>query len=339
MDIKDIVTAKEFAAYWREQPALMYFGEMKFPDIKQRGSELKYIKGAEQAPVVMSLTANDADSIGLSYGEIELIREKIPSFKNHYTIDEDLIEMLQDIDANATEAVKSVVAKIFARADKLRKNAALTREVLRMQALTTGIASMKNNGVEFTVNYGVPTSHKGSPTVKWDVTATADPIADIENWKQTVEDDTGVPIEEILMNGTTLGKLREVESIRKGYFANSNAVGNPTSAQVIQYLSDMLDLRVYIDRDKYKDITGAAKKMVPDGTVVLMPAGALGNGVFGTTPEESRLPDTQIVDTGVALKEWHKDDPVASMLKASQKFLPSFERADEIFIASVLTAS
>lgn len=334
MDIKNIINAKEFGAYWRAQPAFDYFGETKFPSIKQRGSELKYIKGAEQAPVIMSLTANDADSIGLSYGEFSVVQEKLPSFKNHYTIDEDLIEMLQDVDANATEAVKSVVAKIFARADKLRKNAALTRELLRMQALTTGIASMKNNGVEFTVNYGVPSTHKVTPTVKWNLT-TADPISDIEDWQQLAVNDTGVPVTEILMNSTTLGALRKIESIRTGYFANSNAVGNPTSAQVSRYLSDSLSAQIFIDDDVYKDIDGTSKKMVPDGVVVLMPVGDLGNGVFGTTPEEYRLADTTVVDLGVALKEWHKDDPVASMLKASQKFLPSFERADEVIIASV----
>lgn len=338
MDISKIIDTKVFGAYWRAQTPLSYFGESKFRNVKQRGSEIKYIKGAEQAPVIMSLTSRDANSIGLSYGEFEVIQEKMPMFKNHYTVDEDLIEMLQDIDANATDAVKAVVAKIFSRADKLRKNAALTRELLRMQALTTGVASMSNNGNKFTVDYKVPASHKKTPTTKWDVTATADPIADIEDWQQLIASDTGVKPTEVLMNTATLGKLRKVESIRTGYFANSNAVGNPTSEQVKTYLRDSLGIQIYIDDDQYKDTDGTTKKMIPDGTVVLMPTGDLGSGVFGTTPEEARLAEREIVDMGVALTAWNKTDPVASYLKATQIFLPSFERADEIIIASVLTA-
>ncbi|MCM1437783.1 MAG: major capsid protein [Roseburia sp.] len=336
MDISKIIETKVFSEYWRAQTPLTYFGESKFRNVKQRGSELKYIKGAEQAPVVMSLTSNDANSIGLSYGEFELIKEKIPLFKNHYTVDEDLIELLLDIDANATDAIKSVVAKIFSRADKLRKNAALTREVLRMQALTTGVASMKNNGNAFTVDYKIPSAHKVTPTVKWSVTSTADPISNIEDWQLLAKNDAGESAVEILMNSKTLGDLRKVETIRTGYFANSNAVGLPTSKQVKQYLMDSLDSEIFIDDDQYKDIDGTVKKMVPDGTVVLMPTGYLGDGVFGTTAEEARLPETEVVDMGVALKAWNKDDPVASYLKASQRFLPSFERANGIIIASVL---
>lgn len=339
MDISTVVNTKEFAAYWREQPALTYFGETKFAYRKQRDSSLKYIKGAEQAPVVMSLTNNDANSIGLSYGEFEVVEHKLPRFKNHYTIDEDLIKMLADVDANATDAQKAIIAKIFDRSNMLRKNAALTREVLRMQALTTGVAAMANNGASFSIDYKVPSSHKGSPTVKWDTTTTADPIADIEDWMLTVATDTGVKPTEILMNSTTLGKMRKIDSIKNGYFANTRASGVPTSAQVKQYLMDSLSVDIYVDDDVYKDINGTTKKMVPDGTVVLMPEGDLGFGVFGTTPEELRLKEAEIVDMGVALVAWDDKDSVASFLKAAQEFLPSFERADEIFIASVLTAS
>ena len=339
MDISKVLNTREFAAYWRELPPLTYFGESKFEYRKQLGSEIKYIMGAEQRPVIMSLTSNDADSIGLSYGGLEVVTEKMPRFKNHYTIDEDLIKMLLSVDENASGLIRETVAKIFDRVGMHRKNAAITRELLRMQALTTGVASMKNNGVEFTVDYHVPTTHKVQPTVMWDTVATADPVQDIEDWQQLALDDNGSPVTEILMNSATLGKLRKIETIRTGYFANSNAVGNPTSRQVAQYLTDSLGVRILLDDDTYLDLDGKTKKMVPDGTVVLMPEGNLGYSVFGTTPEEARLRDgVEVVDGGVALTYWEKRDPVADMLKATQDFLPSFERANEVIIATVLTA-
>lgn len=337
MDISKAFVVKEFASFWKEQPALSYFGESKFDYDKQVGDELSFIKGAESKPVIMSLSTYGAKTIALSYGDFELQKEKMPFFKNKYPIDEQLIMTLQNLEANASTAVNSIIAKIFARSDNLRKHAALTRELLRMQALTTGVVSLKSNGVAFTADYGVPTGHKGSPTVKWDVTATADPVGDIEDWIQKIVDDTGVRPTEMLLNSATLGKLRKVESIRTGYFANSNATGNPTSKQVQQYLEDSLQITIYTDDDQYKDGT-TNKKMVPDGTVVLMPDYKLGRSVFGTTPEEARLPDVEVVDMGVALTREFDRDAVEDSLKASQIFLPSFEHADEIFIASVLTA-
>lgn len=337
-DISKVVTAKEFAAFWREQPELTYFGESKFGYDKQEGDKLEYILGADQQPVIMSLSTYGSDTIALSYGGFETKQEKMPFFKNKYVIDEELIMTLQNLEASRSAAISSVVAKIFNRSKYLRKHAALTRELMRMQALTTGVVSLKSNGISFTVDYGVPTSHKGTPTAngrsKWNVTATADPIGDIEDWMQVIADDTGVTPTEILMNKKTLGDLRKVESIRTGYFANSNAVGNPTSKQVKQYLEDTLGVTIYLDNDTYKDGT-TSKKMVPDGTVVLMPEEQLGRSVFGTTPEENRLPDVEVVDMGVALTHEYTRDPVEDYLKASQVFLPSFERADEIFIASV----
>lgn len=337
MDISKLIRAKEFATVWQKEPPLTYFGESKFTYDKQDGDELSFIKGADQRSVIMSLSTYGAQTIGLSYGEIELMKEKMPFFKNKYTFDESLIMKLKNLDASATTAISSAVSELFNRSKFLRGHAALTRELLRMQALTTGVASMTNNGVSFTVDYGVPTGHKKSPTVKWDVTATADPVSDIEDWIQIIANDTGVRPTEMLLNSTTLGKLRKVDSIRKGYFANSNAVGNPTSKQVTQYLEDTLQITIYTDDDQYKDGT-TSKKMVPDGTVVLMPDYPVGRGVHGTTPEENRLPDVEVVDGGVALTIVQSRDPVEDYLKASQVFLPSFEHANEIFIASVLTA-
>lgn len=337
MDISKAIRTKEFAAYWRELPALSYFGESKFGYDKQLGDRLEYIKGAEKRPVIMSLSTYGAQTIGLSYGDFELVKEKMPFFKNKYTIDEELIMTLQNLEASASSAVNSVLSKIFNRSKFLREDAALTRELMRMQALTTGVVSLKGNGVQFTADYGVPTTHKSAPTVKWDVTATADPVGDIEDWIQVIADDTGVRPTEMLLNSVTLGKLRKVETIRTGYFANSNAAGNPTSKQVKQYLEDSLQITIYTDDDQYKDGT-SVKKMVPDGTVVLMPDYELGKSVFGTTPEENRLPDVEVVDLGVALTREYDRDAVADYLKASQIFLPSFERADEVFIASVFTA-
>jgi len=89
------------------------------------------------------------------------------------------------------------------------------------------------------------------------------------------------------------------------------------------------------------DETGTTKQYVPDGVFTLLPAGPLGNTVFGTTPEEADLmsgaTDAQvaIVNTGVAITTTKKTDPVNVETKVSMITLPSFEQIDKVFIASV----
>ena len=342
--IYDIVTAPEIAAYWNEnqlyeQP---YFGESKFPNRKQAGLELSWIKGAQKAPVSLSLSAFDADVLPLKRGEVSKLSTEMPFFKNEYRIDEKTRQNLILLLAANSPSVNAVVGKIFDDEASLMRNAALTREMLRMQLLTTGVIALDDNGQSFSYDFGLPTSHKVAPAVKWDVTASADPVADIEAWQQLIENEKGTSPTELLLNGTTLAKMAKVDAIKNGVFANSNVTSVPTKSQVVAFLEQQLGITVYV-YDKGYNLNGTFKKFVPDGTVVLMPDTALGNTWFGTTPEEADLTSgsdamVSIVDTGVALTTWKEKDPVTVRTKGSQVVLPSFELADEVIIASVFTA-
>lgn len=341
--IYDIVTAPEIAAYWNEnamyeQP---YFGESKFPNRKQAGLELSWIKGAQKAPVSLSLSAFDADVLPLKRGEVSKLSTEMPFFKNEYRIDEKTRQQLILLLQANSPSVSTVVGKIFNDEASLMRNAALTREMLRMQLLTTGVIALSDNGQEFSYDFGLPSSHKVAPDTgkKWNTPTTADPIADIESWQQIIENEKGTSPTEMLINSATLAAIAKVDAIKSGVFANAKTVSVPTKAQVVAFLEEQLGITIYV-YDKGYNYNGTFKKFVPDGTVVLMPDTALGNTWFGTTPEEADLmsgSDAQVsvVDTGVAITTWKEKDPVTVRTKGSQVVLPSFELADEVIIASV----
>lgn len=345
MNFTNLITAPTIAAYWTEQQKLEepYFGESKFPNKKKLGLELSWIKGARKAPVQLSPSAFDADVIPLKRGSFEITKESMPYFKNSLRIDETTRQQLLMLQESNNAALNIILGNIFDDQSNLMRNASLTREILRMKALTTGIITIADNGVSKSVNYGVPDGHKKSPTVKWDTAATADPLADIEAWQDAIADETGSKPTELLMNSKTLAKMAATDAVQKGVFANTNAIGKPTKEQVKQFVFDQLGVTIYV-YDKGYDNAGTFTKFVPDGTVVLMPSAELGNTWFGTTPEEADLigggaaATTSIVDTGVALTTWKVADPVTVETKVSQIVLPSFELANEIIIGSVLTA-
>ena len=55
MSIFDLITANEIVAYWEllSQDMPPYFGETLFPNDKQLGLKLEWLKGANGLPVVL----------------------------------------------------------------------------------------------------------------------------------------------------------------------------------------------------------------------------------------------------------------------------------------------
>lgn len=341
-NIQDIITAREVGAYWIEnqQYEEPYFGESKFPNRKKLGLDLSWIMGANKAPVALSLSAFDADVIPLVRGTVEKQSTNMPFFKNSYRIDEKLRQELNMVAESNPTALNVLLGRVFDDAGNLMRNASLTREMLRMQLLTTGVISLSDNGQAYTYDYNIPVTHKVSPTNKWNVPASADPIGDIEAWQEVIAEETGTKPTEILMNSKTLSYIGKADAIRNGIFLNASVSTTPTARQVQQFVSDQLGITIFV-YDKGYSKNGVFTKFIPDGTVVLMPEQDLGSTWFGTTPEESDLmsgsnAQVSIVDTGVAITTWKVADPVTVETKASMICLPSFELANQVIIASVL---
>lgn len=343
--IYDIVNSKAIATYWTvaSQYRQPYFGEGKFPNAKKLGLDLEWVKGAKNTPVMLSPSALDAKVIPISRQGFEVVKEQIPFFKNSLLVNEKDRQMLNLIGEGNNEALKVLTERIYDDETTLLENAALTREIMRMQALTTGAITIAANGQNLSYNYGVPSANKKTPTVKWDVAETADPIGDINAWKLELAA-KGVDLTEMLINSVTLSYIQKAAAVKNLAFANiANMPAMVTTARAIELLEAETGLSVYV-YDKGWDNGGAFTKFVADGTVVLMPSEKLGNTWFGTTPEESDLmsgvgtkASVSIVDTGVAVSTYKEEDPVTVITKVSEMVLPSFELADQIIIASVKT--
>ena len=342
--IYDVVSSKEIGAYWKvlSQYRQPYFGESKFPSIKKLGLDLSWIKGARKAPVSLQLSAFDAKAIPLSRQGFEKMIAEMPFFKNSMNIDEKQRQELNMVLASGNKQMIDIVLNnIFNDKMTLLESAHLAMEMMRMQILTTGVVSIASNGQSYSFDYGVPSENKVSPNVKWD-DKSADPVADINGWLDTVEQKTGARPTEALINSTTVSYLGKIDAIKNAVYVFANGTVNITNDKVISFIENETKCTFYVYNKGYNHPdTGAFVKFVPDGTVTFMPNGNLGNTYFGTTPEESDLmagtdADVTIVDTGVAITTSKEVDPVNVMTKASMICLPSCELADQLVIASVL---
>ena len=211
MSIFDLVTSKELSAYWSEltQDREPFLGEELFPDDKKRGLDLKWIKGAKGLPCVLKTSAFDAKAIPRPRIGFDKLSAEMPFFKESTYIDEELRQELNLVLETGNQAyIDSVMTKVFDDEIRLIESAAVSRERMRMQAITTGVVAMSANGQSYSYDYGMPDNHKAEVATSWSDFVNSDPCEDIRVAKETILDDTGTVITRAVCNSNTWRKLR-----------------------------------------------------------------------------------------------------------------------------------
>lgn len=343
MTIFELVKSQEIAAYWDTlaQEREPYIGEELFPDQKKLGISLKWIKGSKGLPAVLKTSGFDVNAIPRARIGFDKLSAEMPFFKESVYIDEELRQELNMVIETGNQAyIDSVLNRVFDEPTGLVESAAVSRERMRMQLLTSGTVAMSNNGQVFLFDYGVPDNHKVDASVAWSDYDDSDPIEDLRTAQDAVEEDTGVRPTRGICNRQAWGYLLKNEIIKKNIYVLTNGVGFINDARLRAYLLDELGLDLVVNDKRYKNEAGVPTKYVEDGVVTLFPVGTLGNTWFGTTPEESDLmasavANVSIVDTGVAITTMEETDPVQVNTKVTQICLPSFESADHIAILDI----
>lgn len=343
--IFDYVVAQEIVAYWEtrqaEQGMPPYLGEILFPDKKQIGLDLSYIKGSKGMPVELNLSAFDARAIKKNRIGFQEVKTSMPFFKNSMSIDEDLRQkLLIAIQAGNQQYIQTILSKIFQDTVTLIEDAAVTREKMRMQLLSTGTITMANNGQEYSYDYGIVSTHKPTPTKTWD-NADADPIGDIITWQDVIENEGYGRPSRAITSRKVLRNLMKNTNIKNAVYVFSQGKVALNETALRSYILDQTGVTIEVYEKKYKSLDGTVTRFIPEDLFILIPEGDLGNTYFGTTPEEADLMTSQnakvaIVDTGVAVTTTEQVDPVEVTTKVSQVTMPSFEAADQIIIADVI---
>lgn len=339
--IYDLVTSANITSYWTEknqnqQPLL---GETLFPIRQALGTKLEWIKGANNQPVALRPSSYDAKAIRRDRQGIERASTEMPFFKESMYIDERLRQDLNNFaNANNQQLVNQVLLNIYNDEANLIDASEVTRERMRMEALTTGTITVSGNGQSFTYDFGVPADNKKTVTTAWS-TATADIIGDITSYVDAMKA-KGVTITRAICNSSVAKCFRTNTAIKNAIYVFAQGTVPVTTARAIDYIYNETGVTFYVYDNVYVNESGTAVKYIPDDTVVLMPDGDLGYTNMGTTPEESDLMNSlganvSIVDNGVAVTTSQTVDPVNVETKVSMVSLPSFEQADKIVIVDV----
>lgn len=343
MDWRDIINVKEIATFIKELPPETIIGEVLFPRTKQLGMELKYIKGAKSKPVVLRQSTFDvAVKIRALKAQVDEITKQMPFFKESVLINEaDRQQLLLAMQAQNKSLIDMIVAKIFDNYKDLVDGGDMQMERMRMQLLAdAGVISIVSEDGDIVFDFGVPTAHKEAltGTAKWSDTTNSNPVADIIKWIRLMKEE-GYIVNRAVLDATTFGWIAANKNIQKSaYPQNPNYL--MSDEEIKKYVKDRTGVALAIVSGTYLTEDGTAQPYFPSGKFTLVPTGTLGKTYYGTTPEEadkmfSQGTNVEVIRTGVAIMTMKKDDPVTVQTKVSQLGMPSFERADECFFATV----
>ena len=352
-EFRKLVSPKILAANWTEAVSnqIPYLGETLFPSKQKAGLDLKWIKGNKGLPVSMMPSAFDAKATFRGREGIKLTETEMPFFREGFKIKEkDRQEILRIREKN-DPYMNDALNRVFDDAANLLNGALVVPERMIMQLLfpengNVGI-SIEANGVSYVYDYDIGDAWKTTnyfaltSSAKWDEPTTADPLTDIRNAQDAIQEQGGKG-ELIIMNNETFKLFRSIKAIKDLFLTTSGiAVGYLTDAQIVTVLKDALGLSGIVVYDKkYKDESGVTHKFVPDGYVAVVPNGQLGNTWRGTTPEEADLmgsgkADVAVVNNGIAITQILDEHPVNLNTFASEIVLPSYERMNEVAVIKV----
>lgn len=339
MNIDQILNTETMLTYAKSRVREPYFLENLFPEKKIQGLNLAYIKGANSLPVAATIHSFNTESELAERDKFNEVKQKLALIKRKIQMDEELLIQLRSMnDYDREEAIKAIYDDVDNMVEAVRAKA----EYMRGEVLSTGKLTTKNdNGVNVTLDYLVPDTHKEILTTTWD-TADAKPLEDIKRWADTIQADTGVRPVRALTSTKVLNALLMNQSIRKAALGvNSEMVLTRTQLNTLLSTMELPVIVTYdgLARVEKADKTGyEAKKFVDDNKFIMFPEGKLGDSVYGLTAEEIEL--TNEVDKSlfgnITVVTYRDIDPVARYTKAVATMLPTFPEADKVFIADVL---
>ncbi len=356
MDIKDFISSSNIALYMKELPEESTIDKALFPNKKQLGTELEFAKGAKNKAVALRMSQFDvATKVRALSATLNVEKREMPFFKEAIGISETKRrELINAINANNENLVTALTSQVFDNYANLVAGANIQTKRMRAALIQDGEINITTDDGDIVVDYGVPATHKETIVTTSDMwnNASADIIGDIQRYQKAITDDNYdkptilLMTEKTFMN-TFMINTAIIKALNARLYSVSSDAGLVLNEQdFLNFIKERLGLSVvFLENTTYIPSEGAAPQpYYKDGKVTFMSGTTLGYTVYGTTPEEydkvygSGKLDTSIVQDAIAITTMVKEDPITVDTKVSQIVIPSFERADEVFFATVYTA-
>lgn len=331
----ELFTQNEVLSYVRDREYKPLLGESLFPERKQPSLKLDQLSGGSRIPIAASIHDFDTEAeIGSRIAnkqelELSLIKRKMQ-------LKETDIIALENPRTPAEQAY--LVGQVYNDIDSLVQGVRARVEAMRMEVLAAGQVTVKENGLNFTLDYHVPTEHKEALTGTnvW-TNENSDPLADIERWIDALDTK---PTRALTSRKIYRALATHPKIIAAIFGKDSGRVVSQADLDAFMETHGYPVIRTYDEKYKVQEANGTytTKKYFPENKFAMFNDDLLGETLYGPTAEETRLTRDPAVDTslvGNVLASVYDEtrDPVGTWTKAVATALPSFAAADEVFQA------
>ncbi len=333
--IMELFTQNEVLSYVRDREYKPLLGETLFPERKQPSLKLDQLSGGSRIPIAASIHDFDTEAeIGSRIAnkqelELSLIKRKM---------------QLKETDIIALENPRTqaeqdyLVGQVYNDIDQLVAGVRARVEAMRMEVLAAGQVTVKENGLNFTLDYHVPAEHKEALTGTnvW-TNENSDPLADIERWIDALDTK---PTRALTSRKIYRALATHPKIIAAIFGKDSGRVVSQADLDAFMETHGYPVIRTYDEKYKVQEANGTytTKKYFPENKFAMFNDDLLGETLYGPTAEETRLTrdpavDTTLVSNVLASVYDETRDPVGTWTKAVATALPSFAAADEVFQA------
>lgn len=331
----ELFTQNEVLNYVRDREYKPLLGESLFPERKQPSLKLDQLSGGSRIPIAASIHDFDTEAeIGSRIAnkqelELSLIKRKMQ-------LKETDIIALENPRTPAEQAY--LVGQVYNDIDSLVAGVRARVEAMRMEVLAAGQVTVKENGLNFTLDYHVPAEHKEALTGAnvW-TNENSDPLADIERWIDALDTK---PTRALTSRKIYRALATHPKIIAAIFGKDSGRVVSQADLDAFMETHGYPVIRTYDEKYKVQEANGTytTKKYFPENKFAMFNDDLLGETLYGPTAEETRLTRDPAVDTslvGNVLASVYDEtrDPVGTWTKAVATALPSFAAADEVFQA------
>lgn len=331
----ELFTQNEVLSYVRDREYKPLLGETLFPERKQPSLKLDQLSGGSRIPIAASIHDFDTEAeIGSRIAnkqelELSLIKRKMQ-------LKETDIIALENPRTPAEQAY--LVGQVYNDIDSLVQGVRARVEAMRMEVLASGQVTVKENGLNFTLDYHVPTEHKEALTGTnvW-TNENSDPLADIERWIDALDTK---PTRALTSRKIYRALATHPKIIAAIFGKDSGRVVSQADLDAFMETHSYPVIRTYDEKYKVQQADGTytTKKYFPENKFAIFNDDLLGETLYGPTAEETRLTrdpavDTTLVSNVLASVYDETRDPVGTWTKAVATALPSFAAANEVFQA------
>lgn len=315
-----------------------YLGDRLFPDQKTESLKAEYLRLANGAQIPTMATVHAFDTEAEIATRPALEKTEVEKLFIKRKINQS--ERVQLLNENGVYADNAIVSYVFDDMRLMADAVKVRTEVAKMEVIATGKMTIKENNLNMTVDYGVPSANTG---FKIDFGADADIVGQL----QAIADQaaaSGHALSEMVVGTKILRKLASNKGIQTLVYGTVGAGTYVTTEKLRSLFTELFGFgQITTNDQRYKaQAANDAEKthrFFPEDKVAFLSNGtanSFGVGLWGVTPEEKGYgPYTdKSAQQYITITQWETPDPKTTWTKASGLFIPVVPDPYGLFIGA-----